>query len=531
MIDRDESITQTFEMIRALQTPEAFSHPVSTFQLHETHISWVLLTGNYAYKFKKPVNLGFVDFTSLDRRRFYCEEELRLNRRLAPDLYLDVQAVTGSKDSPRIGDAGDPIEYCVHMRQFDQRDLLDQLAESGRLREEHIDSLVQEISAFHECIPTAPWSTSFGDPATVADAISATFISLATLPDVASAELLRKLRQWCDAELARTWDVLAVRKRAGLVRECHGDMHLGNMVLLGDRVTVFDGIEFSAELRWIDIMSELAFCQMDLEHRRHSDFGWRLLNGCLERSGDYAGLAVLPLYFVYRALVRAKVAFLRMTQSSEGSDCRRTSKAEIDAYLGLAFKATCPMSRFLAITHGVSGSGKSHGAREVAQSIGAIRVRSDVERKRLASRKPLATQVLTGNSELYSDLMTDQTYSELAKLSLTVLNSGFATIVDATFLSRAQRIRFRNLAMELGVPFMILDFPEEIDLCRRRIRNRQAHSQDPSDATEEVLEHQLQSQEPLHDDEKAFVVRFENLETAIQSMVTRLNTWNSNQGK
>lgn len=277
-------------------------------------------------------------------------------------------------------------------------------------------------------------------------------------------------------------------------------------------------------------MSEIAFCQMDLEHRKHSELAWRFLNGCLEISGDYEGLSLLKLYFVYRALVRSKVACLRMAQSSAGTDDYQTARTEVDSYLDVALRGIRPSHPFLAITHGVSGSGKSYGAHALAQKVGAIRIRSDVERKRIAARQSAEANMLQAASGLYSESATLQTYARLEQLATTILDAGYSVIVDATFLSRVERHRFRELAAKQGVPFLLLDFPESAEVCRARIRSRRNLARDPSDATEDVLDHQLRTREPLQDDEKSSVVTFDTLEAVVPSIATRLEIFHSTKG-
>lgn len=489
-------------LVQALRATAAYPHPVTSVELLETHISWVLLAGEYAYKVKKPVNLGFVDFTSLERRLRFCEEELRLNSRLAPNLYLDVLPITGTIDAPQIGGNGAAVEYCVRMRRFDQNLLMSRLVEEGRLLKEHVDNLADEVAAFHDRIPIAESSSRFGKPCLLAEAMRANFQALDGVSDAGLHKKIAQLYVWSEAELQRCWERLAARKEQGFVRECHGDMHLGNMILDGDKVTVFDCIEFNDELRWIDVMSEIAFCAMDLAHRGHPDLSHRYLNRCLEHSGDYAGLHVLPLYLVYRAMVRAKVARLSRNHSSQTLE---SANVALRGYVDLAAGYSRGTAPFLAITHGVSGSGKSFGAALLLERTGAIRVRSDVERKRLAGMA-VTQRAADTRPELYSEQSTRSTYERLAELAREIVTAGYPVIVDATFLKRVDRAQFRALAAQLAVPFVILDFPASPQLCRLRIEERARAAKDPSDADLHVLEQQLQSAEPLDSSERQCAV-------------------------
>jgi uncharacterized protein len=511
-------------LIQSLQTAAAFPHPVTSIELHETHISWVVLTGPFAYKIKKPVNLGFVDFTSLSRRRFFCEEELRLNRRLAPDLYLDVLPICGTHRSPRIGGTGTPLEWCVRMRQFDQDCLLTRIVSRGLLDPRQIDALARQIAEFHAKIPVAAPDGPFGTPAAVAEPIRANFEHLDRLDSPAERDLVRRLLQGCETELQRQEPVLAARKSGGFIRECHGDMHLGNMILERGTVTIFDCIEFNESLRWIDVMSELAFCTMDLEDHGRTDFAWRFLNAVLEWSGDYAGLRVFPLYFTYRALVRAKVAQIRRNQTSLSPDEIEQASNAVSNYLNLAGRSLESRPRFLAITHGLSGSGKTRGTQSILERCGAIRLRSDVERKRLAGLGPLDDTGSELASGLYSPEFSRRTFSRLADLSSTIVGAGFPVILDATFLRRAEREQFRGLAESLGVPFVILDFPVDEATCRERIRQRKQEKADASEATVQVLERQLRLREPLSEQEQRLAVRFDpERPQTIEALFVRLS--------
>jgi aminoglycoside phosphotransferase family enzyme/predicted kinase len=496
-------------LIASLRTAAAFPHAVSSIEIHETHISWVVLTGPFAYKIKKPVNLGFVDFTSLARRRFFCEEELRLNRRLAPELYLDVLPICGTEQSPRIGGPGEPLEWCVRMRQFEQDCLLTRIVERGLLDPKQIDALARQVADFHGKIPVAPPDNPFGTPSAVAEPIRTNFEHLDRLDSRVERDLVKQLRQWCESELVRLKDVLVARKKGGCIRECHGDMHLGNMILEREAITIFDCIEFNESLRWIDVMSELAFCTMDLEDHGRPDFAWRFLNASLEWSGDYDGLRVFWLYFTYRALVRAKVAQIRWNQASLSREEADQAASAVSNYLNLAGRSLQCRPRFLAITHGVSGSGKTWGTQPVLERCGAIRLRSDVERKRLAGLGPLASTGSELASGLYGPEFNRRTFARLSELGSTIVEAGFPVILDATFLRRAERDQFRALAEFLGVPFAILDFPADEATCRERIRRRAQERTGASEATEQVLERQLRLREPLSEDEQSLAFRFD----------------------
>lgn len=496
-------------LAQRLRSQAQFGHPIARVDVVETHISWVVLAGDFAYKIKKPLDLGFLDFSTLDKRRHACDEEVRLNRRLAPELYLDVVAITGTPEAPRIGDGGTAIEYAVRMRRFDRAQELDRLLAAGALPPERIDELARTVARFHAEAPAAGTGERWGDPATALANALANFDHVRGLERAADVvSRVDALCAWTRAEHARIAPALSARLAAGRVRECHGDLHLANMVIHGGRVVVFDCIEFNPALRWTDVMAEVAFTAMDLMHRGRRDLAQRFVNGYLEATGDYDGLAVLRFCVVYRAMVRAKIAAIRAAQETDAAACAR-DRADFLAHLELAESCARPARVALAITCGASGSGKSFAAAQLAATGEWIRVRSDVERKRLAGLAATERSDSGLASGLYAGDVTERTYARLADLARTVIAAGYPAIVDATFLSRAQRAIFRTLAAALGVPFVILAPRTPESVMRTRVAAREAAGTDASEATPAVLERQLASAEPPGPDEEAAVVAFD----------------------
>ncbi len=324
------------------------------------------------------------------------------------------------------------------------------------------------------------------------------------LADPADVQRLDALQRWSEAEHARLAPLMALRKRDGFIRECHGDLHLGNLAWVDDQLLIFDCIEFNPELRWIDISSEVAFCFMDLLHRQHPDWAYLFLNTWLEQTGDYAGLALLRYYTVYRALVRTKVAVLRADQAQGAG--RDAATAEGRAYLHLAGEMTRPTPLWLDITHGLSGSGKTTVTQTLMQTSGAIRLRSDVERKRLAGLDAAARSGSGVGHDLYAADATHRTYSHLARLAGGVLDAGWPVIVDATCTARWQRDLFRQRAQTHGADFHILDFQVPLATLRERILGRTRQGGDASEADLGVLQYQIETREPLAAEEMGEVV-------------------------
>lgn len=488
-------------LIAALRDAQCFAHPVSRIEVIETHISTVLLTGEFAYKIKKPVNLGFLDFTTLEQRRHCCEEELRLNRRTAPGLYLDVVTITGTAERPVVDGEGAAIEYAVRMRQFAPDQTLDALLRRGELTPALLEDLAASVAAFHGAIEVAPPVSMHGTPAEVRAAALDNFEQIGSLiRDGPVHEALSRLRTWTESECARLYEAFEARRAGGFVRECHGDLHLGNVALVDGRPLPFDCIEFSDALRWIDVMSEAAFTVMDLLEHGERSLAFHFLNTYLGATGDYAGTKVLRFHLVYRALVRAKVAAIRLREAPQ------RSRSELEGYLSVAESLTAQRHPTLIITCGVSGSGKTTVARHLADSLGAIHLRSDVERKRLHGLAPQARTGAAVGAGLYGSQATAATYGHLARLARTMLASGFPVIVDATFLLRSERRVFRDLARESSTGFLVFDCQAPLAVLRSRVLERERTGHDASDATLAVLENQMATQELLAAEERADAV-------------------------
>lgn len=502
-----EAQRQQQRLITALCESRRYPHPVAMVEHLETHISHVMLAGEFAYKIKKPVDLGFLDFRDLKSRRHYCEEELRLNRRTAPAIYLEVIPITGRVDKPVVGGAGPVIEYAVKMHRFPQSALFSTLLNHGELTARHVDILAVRIAEFHGDVTPAEAAGPFGELHTIKAPVLQNFTQLGPLlKNKSDQHMLKTLRAYTERAHAQLRDVFAQRKREGFVRECHGDLHLENIVWFGSDAVPFDCIEFNEHLRWIDVMNEVAFVVMDLCARGHPELGFRLLNTYLERTSDYGGLAVLRYYMIYRTLVRTKVLALR-AQETNTTPCDEARR--IRGYLELAHYFAVSRRTAIIITHGVSGSGKSTLAQHLLEALGAIRVRSDVERKRLAGLTSTARTGSAPERGIYAPQATLNTYAKLARLARLIVRAGYPAIVDAAFLRREQRRRLHGLATQLGIPFVILNCQAPEAVLRARVAERERHGQDPSEANLAVLEHQLETREPLTSDEQATAIVFD----------------------
>jgi aminoglycoside phosphotransferase family enzyme/predicted kinase len=505
----DMTNTPLETLIQHLQAAECYPHATSSFEVFETHISYVILTGEYVYKYKKPVDLGFLDFSTLEKRKFFCEEELRLNRRLAPDMYLDVVSVHGTPEHPVVGGEGPVLEYAVKMRQFATADRMDNVTVRGELTTEQIDQLAQIVAEFHEHIPVAASDSPFGTIEVIRQRIVQNFeqvLQNTDDPEISSTCL--QLREWSETALEKRRYLIAKRKEEGAVRECHGDMHMANIVMSKGKPVIYDCLEFAEDLRWIDIISEVAFLYMDLDFHHEHKLALRFLNQYMSQRGDYAGLGLLCIYLVYRAMVRAKVNSIGAMQQEANPKIAASYLDTTKSYLALARNYIESFaSPVLIILHGLSGSGKSWLAEQLLESYGAIQIRSDVERKRLVGFAAEAKTKSAIGQGAYSADMTTQTYQRLLELATLILQAGPSVIVDATFLKKTHREQFQRLAQSLDIPYVILDLQASEVTLRSRILKREKLAKDASEATLEVLNHQIKMDEAITESEAKYTIQ------------------------
>lgn len=481
-------------LIAALMKPEAYSHPVSSIELFETHISWVILTGSFAYKIKKAVQLDFLDFGTLERRLHFCQEELRLNRIWAPDLYLAVVPICGSIDHPLVGGEGEAIEYAVRMLQFSQGAQLDNQVTAGLLHEQDVHDLAETIAGYHGRAKIIEYAN---DTESVGKVRAPMLDNFAPLKQTIDMDLLGRIQQWTADSLRDLKPTLIQRRKDGFVRECHGDLHLANLVRLSEGIVAFDCVEFSAELRNIDVMSDIAFLVMDLVARARQDLGYVCLNRYLECTGDYSGLDVFGLYFVYHCMIRAKVAAIRSTDRTKGKD-KEHDIAEVKHNLAVAARWMDSPRRWLIAMHGYSGSGKTWVSSLLLSQLPAIRVRSDIERKRLLGLDESANSDSKPGAGIYTDRARGDVYAKLIEIAEGLLEAGFNVIIDASFLRQADRKLPAALAERQGIFFAFVSTSADEAELLRRLQEREKSGTDASEADVDVLQYQFRHSEPFN---------------------------------
>jgi uncharacterized protein len=516
-------------LISGLLRRAAYRHEViEPIRLVETHVSWVLLTGQFAYKVKKPLRLDFLDYSTVARRRALCEEEVRLNRRHARDLYLGVSVITGAAEAPHMDGAGSPLEYAVRMRQFDSGDELGALLAAEAVTAVEMARLGIDIAHLHMNATQAPSGAGYGHPDTVRRVTLDNFAELRRIPEcVPESGALEGLEARVTDEFGKRRQWLLARCEAGRVRECHGDLHCGNVVQWQGRLTPFDGIEFDPALRFIDVVNDIAFLTMDLAERGRADLRHAALQAWCESTGDFAGLALLPYYECYRALVRAKVAALGAQQAPNPSQRRDDAVATCRRYLEWAGGRLAPRRAALILTCGLSGSGKTWLARALAPTLGALHVRSDVERKRLAGLAPGADSRSEPDGGIYTLEFNARTYRRLEQCAAAALAGGERLIVDAAFLRRGERRRFLDLASAANAHAVIVHCHAPDAVLRQRVAARSAARDDASEAGIDVLARQPAYWEEHDEHELAHVMEVDTsapdaTEEALAGLRTRL---------
>jgi uncharacterized protein len=469
-------------VIDFLKTPSSYGGAVDRVDVIETHASFVFLAGDRAYKLKRAVKYSYLDFSTAEQRRAACEAEFALNRRTAPDLYLEIRALAQMPNG-RVGFATDEraIDWLVVMRRFDQAMLFDALAGTGGLTQPLMAELAGHIAAFHQ---TAEQRPDQGDAKALAAVVEANHGCLMAAREAGFVpERIVELRQRSLERIAAISALLDRRRAEGKVRRCHGDLHLRNVCLFEGKPTLFDCLEFSDELACVDVLYDLAFLLMDLEHRGLAALGNLVLNRYLDLTGEDDGLAAMPLFLSSRAAIRAHVTATALERAA-AAEAKPEMAAKARSYLDLAVQYLRPRSCRLVAIGGLSGSGKSTLAAALAPSLGARVLRSDVIRKRLFGVAPEMRLPETA----YASEVSRRVYGQLRRHAAEVLAAGYSVIIDAVSLKPDERASFAAVADAAGVPFSGLWLEAPAAMMERRLRTRR---HDASDASPEVLAQQL----------------------------------------
>ncbi|MGF1514545.1 MAG: AAA family ATPase [Elainellaceae cyanobacterium] len=484
-------------LIEQMLRPDFYSHAVQPpIQLVQTHISYVLLTGEYAYKVKKPLDFGFLNYSTLDLRQQFCHEELRLNQRGAAEIYLEVLPITQRGAQYQLGGEGEAVEYTVKMRQFPQDTLLRRYFERGELTPEMLRELAQVIADFHRASPSSDYVRSFGEISQIRQSIDENYSQTEQyIGGPQTQQQFDETRAYTDRFFETQQALFKARIDRGWIRECHGDLHLNNICYWRDKYLLFDCIEFNEPFRFVDVMFDIAYIVMDLEAGDRPDLSTLFLNAYVEQTGDWEGLLVLPLYVSRQSYVRAKVTSFLLGDPSVPEAEKQAAEKTAARYYRLAWRYTQPRQGKLTLMSGLSGSGKSTVGRGLAAHTGAVQIRSDALRKHLGGM-PLNAR---GGDSLYTPEMTQKTYARLADLAFKLIDAGYSVILDAKYDRVAQRSPVVAQAESQQVPLQIIYCDAPPTIRGDRIRGRR----DIADATVEIMEQQ--TFEPFTVEEQPYV--------------------------
>lgn len=502
-------------IIEQLSCSTFYPHPVEVITTIETHISIVFLTGEFAYKLKKPVNFGFLDFSSIEKRKHFCQLEVSLNRRTAPHLYLDVLPVyqyngqlTLNKRSALDPQAQNPVDYLIKMQQFDPNKVLGRYLIDQHLNQTQVNLLITNLTQLHDQAQVADSKTIYGTPQSVLQPMLDNFAPLMqsfTHPE--ARYRLQQLIDWTKFTHKQLHEQLIARKQNGYIRACHGDLHLDNITLINEQPMLFDGIEFNEQFRWIDTLSDLAFFAIDCDYRQQIALRRQVINGYFNHTGDYASMTLFNFYQVYRAMVRAKITLLRHHQlPATHPDHAESWQRCLDYFTQAQNYAYGNHQPQIVLMQGVSGSGKSYYAKQMLNHMDAIILSSDIERKRLFNFAPNQRPTEIQRNALYSPSMSAKTYETLLQQSRQLLQSGYSVIVDATFLKQTHRLPFQQLANQLKCGYKVASIQFNYDLVQQNLQQREQDFANPSDATLDIMHLQTKQLEPILANEPHLII-------------------------
>jgi uncharacterized protein len=500
--------------ISQMLLPEFYPHPVTEpIASIQTHISTVFLTGEFAYKLKKPVNFGFLDYSTLAKRQHFCEAELRLNQRGAKELYLEVVAISKQGERYYLSNEGEIVDYAVKMVQFPQETLLSNMFAAGKITETDIEDLAGVVATFHATASTSEYIDTFGTVECIQRSIEDNYHHTEKyIGSVQTRSQYTETKAYSDRYFNEYPELFRQRVTGGFIRECHGDLHLRNICRWHDKILLFDCIEFNEAYRFVDTMYDVAFVVMDLEARGRKDLANRFLNTYTERTGDWEGLQVLPLYLSRQAYVRAKVTSFLLDDPGIPESDKQTAVQTATSYYYQAWAYTQSERGKLIMLSGVSGSGKSTLGRQIVMRVGAIQLRSDAVRKHLGGIPLLAR----GDASLYTSEITARTYDRLLDLAQKLTARGFTVILDAKFDRVSLRAPVIDLAQTQSIPLHIFHCTAPDVVLRDRLQQRTG---DITDATVDLLASQQAAWENFTPTERPYVTAIDTTQDVTEFLV------------
>ncbi len=488
-------------LIQQMCQPQFYPHPVTEpIQLLQTHVSYVLLTGDYAYKVKKPVNFGFLDYSTLEKRHHFCQEELRLNNRTAASLYLDVVTIQQDGEAFHLNGKGEPAEYAVKMVQFPQDTLLSALYGRKELTEELIRELAETVANFHLRAETNDHIRSYGEVSQIRAAFDENYEQTSGyIGGPQTQKQFDDTKAYTDNFFATREKLFQKRITENWIRACHGDLHLNNMAYWQNQLYLFDCIEFNEPFRYVDVMYDVGFVVMDLIAKDCPQLANVFLNHYVEQTGDWEGLQLLPLYISRQAYVRAKVTSFLLNDPSVDAATKQDASDRAAQYYRLAWSAVQSQAGKLYMMVGLSGSGKTTTARQLAGHTQAIHIRSDAVRKHLAG-VPLNQK---GSDDLYTPEISQKTYARLLDLGMKLAQEGFTVILDAKYDRQIFRQQVMEKANIAHIPITMVHCTAPQDVLEARLISR---SGDIADANVAVLRQQHLEPLTASEQEVAFTI-------------------------
>lgn len=479
----------------SLLQPQAYPHETQQIQLVQTQMSFVFLTGDYAYKVKKPVNLGYLDYTTLQKRRFFCHRELELNRRLCPDVYLAVVPIAGNKNGLRIEGQGRPIEYAVKMIQLPHDRMMNVLLPQGKVTGNMIAGVAEKLAAFHRKARKNLDIAAFGDLAIIRQNATENFSQTGKYVGLSlSHTTYQRIKDYTDDFVAHNAALFEKRAKEGRIRDCHGDLHAAH-ICFAKGVYIYDCIEFNDRFRYSDVSSEIAFLAMDVDRYQQEKLSRLFVDTYIERSRDTEILTLLDFYKCYRAYVRGKVESFKLDDPFIPSQEKRAILATAQRYFDLACLYT-KTEPFLIITTGLMGTGKTTLANALARRLGCAVTSSDITRKKLANIRPTEHRFEEFHSGIYSEDFSRRTYDALLAKASQIISRGESVILDASFTRREERARVRRLAGDKGAKLVVLECKLGEEEARRRLEQRRKEKA-TSDGRWEIFQLQKRSFDPV----------------------------------
>ena len=491
-------------IVKALMDPSSYDEPVKRVKAMQTHISHIFLTGKYVYKVKKPVNFGFLDFTTLEKRKFFSERELELNRRLCGDMYIEVVPINESHGKIKMKGEGGTVEYALKMREMPQERIMTKLLEKNKVDEKLIDKIAKLVANFHSKAETGGEINEHGSIKTVKFNWDENFDQTrAFVGRTIDRKQFDDVKRKINAFIEKNKPLFERRIAAGKIRDCHGDFHSGN-IFVTKKIYVFDCIEFNERFRCSDVAAEVAFFTMDLDFHGKEGLSDYFIKKYLEYSEDEEMLKLLTFYKCYRAYVRGKVASFELDDPNIGKRDKIRAKKLAARYFDLASKyARRLLTGPVLITMcGPTGTGKSFLADDLRRLTGAEVIKSDVVRKELAGIKPTTPRRVEYGKEIYSKEFTERTHAEMLERAKNSLKAGTPCVLDATFSKKKHRDGASKTAKNFGVPFLIVECicPEKI--IRKRLVKR-IKGVTVSDGRWEIYPKQKKDFEPIQPSERS----------------------------